>query len=137
MGKFMLVIWILLAVVVVGLGYIRLAPSDPARWHTVIKADKEKTFKQGVIRLPEAGSDGLARLDAIIRRSPRTTVLAGSVDEGMITYVTRSRVFGFPDYSTVRQDGDRLVIYARSRFGRSDTGVNRRRVEGWLADLKP
>jgi len=50
----------------------------------------------------------------------------------MITYVTRSRVFGFPDYTTVRQAGPQLEIYGRLRFGRSDLGVNAARIDGWL-----
>ena len=78
----------------------------------------------------------LAALDSIIRDTPRTQVLAGSVDEGMITYVTRSRVFGFPDYTTVRQEGDMLEVYGRLRFGKSDLGVNAARIDGWLRQLQ-
>ena len=33
-------------------------------------------------------------------------------------------------------DGDVLKIYGRLRFGRSDLGVNKARVEGWLAALE-
>ena len=54
----------------------------------------------------------------------------------MLTYITRSAAIGFPDYTTARQDGDQLVIWARQRFGRSDFGVNRRRVDGWLDALQ-
>ena len=54
----------------------------------------------------------------------------------MITYVTRSRVFGFPDYTTVRQAGDTLEIHGRLRFGESDMGVNAARVDGWLERLR-
>ena len=43
---------------------------------------------------------------------------------------------GFPDYTTVQLKDDRLMIWARLRFGRSDLGVNRRRVDRWLADLE-
>jgi uncharacterized protein (DUF1499 family) len=91
----------------------------------------------GVIRVVEAGPDGLAKLDELAQATPRTTVLAGSVEDGMITYVTRTQVIGFPDYTTVQQDGDVLRIHARLRFGRSDFGVNRDRVDGWLAALQP
>ena len=77
------------------------------------------------------------RLDALVRDTPRTQVLAGSLAQGMLTYVTRSAFFGFPDYTTVRQRGAHLEIYARLRFGRSDLGVNRARVEQWLSALGP
>ena len=43
----------------------------------------------------------LAAIDAAARATPRTRVLAGSVEAGMITYVTRSRLWAFPDYTTV------------------------------------
>ena len=75
----------------------------------------------------------MARIDAIARATPRTTVLAGSVAEGRITYVTRSRLWGFPDYTTVERSGDRITLFGRLRFGRGDMGVNRARIEGWLA----
>jgi len=131
-----MVFWGLLALVLVGLGYIRLAPSDPARWHRPPQATADVDLTQGVKRRVATGPGGLARLDAIIRNSPRTRVIAGSVEERMITYVTRTKVMGFPDYTTVQQAGDVLEIYARLRFGRSDLGVNKARVEEWLEALQ-
>lgn len=131
----MTVLWVLLALVVVGMGFIRLAPSDPARWHVAPQVEGDRDLAGGVMRLVADAPNALAQFDAIARATPRTTVLAGSVDEGMITYVTRTAVMGFPDYTTVRQDGDSLKIYARLRFGASDLGVNRARVDAWLADL--
>jgi len=100
------------------------------------KPPADKDFKNGAIRIIDAGADGLVRLDAVALATPRTARLFGSVAEGMVTYVTRSVVMGFPDYTTVRQDGDTLTIYARSRFGRSDLGVNRKRVQGWIDALQ-
>ncbi len=135
MERLMLIVWVLVALVVVGLGYIRLAPSEPETWHQLPDFSENKDFRKGVLRIAEAGPDGLERIDAIARATANTTVLAGSVDEGMITYVTRTRVFGFPDYTTIRQDADQLKIYARLRFGGSDQGVNRKRVELWLDAL--
>jgi uncharacterized protein (DUF1499 family) len=62
------------------------------------------------------------------------------VEEGRITYMTRSLVFGFPDYTTVTTvpagDGAQVVAYGRLRFGSSDMGVNRERLESWLAQLQ-
>ncbi|MCA0872027.1 DUF1499 domain-containing protein [Seohaeicola saemankumensis] len=132
----MMVLWVILAGLVVAIGYVRLAPSDPVKWHVSPEASQDRDFARGVTRVLETGPGGLARFDAIARTTPRTVVLAGSVDTGMVTYVTRSVVWGFPDYTTARQDGDQLRIYARSRFGRKDFGVNRARVEGWLAALQ-
>lgn len=129
-------LWLFIGLVIAIGAYIRLAPSDPARWHVAPRAEVNKDLKGGVVRVVEAGPDGLAKLDTIIRAAPRTSVLAGSVADGMITYVTRTKVFGFPDYTTVQQDEGILRINARLRFGRSDFGVNRDRVDGWLAALQ-
>ncbi len=130
-----MLLW-LIVVGVIALGaYVRLAPSDPARWHVAPRGDA-RDMKAGVVRVVETGPGGLVALDAIVRKTPRTTVLAGLVPDGMVTYVTRTRVFGFPDYTTAQQDRDILRIYARSRFGRKDFGVNKARVEEWLSDLQ-
>lgn len=132
-----MVIWVVLVWVAVLLAYVRLAPSDPVKWNAMPPVVADKTFKKGVIRVVPAGSDGLARLTEIALATPRTTALAGSVDDGMITFVTRTAVMGFPDYTSVRQSGDDLEIYARSRFGRSDLGVNKVRVQNWINALQP
>ena len=137
MGKLMILIWVLVAVVVVMLGYIRLAPSDPVVWNVMpqsVEADKD--FKNGVIRVVEIGSDGLTRFDEIAMKTARTKRIPETGQGSMVTYVTRSAVLGFPDYTTVRQDGEKLTIYARARFGRSDFGVNRDRVQTWIDALK-
>lgn len=84
------------------------------------------------MRVVIAGENGLERLDDIIRETPRTRIVAGSVEQGMVTYETRSAMFGFPDYTTVRRNGSRIEIFGRLRFGASDLGVNAARIEGWL-----
>jgi hypothetical protein len=123
---------LLVVLIAAGLAFIRLAPSDPARWHQMPESVTDRDLEGGAMRRVEGD---LAALDAIIRDTARTRVLAGSVDQGMITYVTRSRVFGFPDYTTVRQSDDMLEIYGRLRFGKSDLGVNAARIERWLDRL--
>lgn len=132
----MTALWVLLAIVVVGMGYIRLAPSDQTRWHVSPRVERDADFAGGVARLLEGRAADLPALDAIIRATPRTKRLFGAVEDGRITYVTRSRVMGFPDYTTIEADGDDLRLLARLRFGQSDLGVNRNRVEGWLAQLE-
>mgnify|MGYP000740084452 CR=1 FL=1 len=115
--------------------YIRLAPADPADWHVAPQAETNQDLQGGVLRVVETGPEGLARLDAIARNAPRTSVLAGSVSEGRITYITRTKIIGFPDYTTAQQDGNVLRIHGRLRFGRKDFGVNKARVDGWLAQM--
>ncbi|WP_420586890.1 DUF1499 domain-containing protein [Ruegeria sp.] len=129
-------LWVIVGLVVVLGAYIRLAPSDPEKWHVAPMAEADRDLEGGVLRVVNTGPDGLARLDAIARATPRTSLLAGSVDGGMVTYITRTKVIGFPDYTTVQQDGDILRIHGRLRFGRSDFGVNKARVDEWLGTLQ-
>ncbi|WP_420859506.1 DUF1499 domain-containing protein [Marivivens marinus] len=129
----------LLLVLILGFAaYVRLAPSDPARWHRPVPdlalGDHPREGSFAAVR-GGANPDTLARIDAIARATPRTTVLAGSVAEGRITYITRSRLWGFPDYTTVERSGDRITLFGRLRFGRGDMGVNKARIEGWLAQV--
>lgn len=135
--------------VVALMGYFRIAPTEPEAWHvdpadpalrdgadgTLIRADAD--LKSPVFdETPEAL---LAKLDMVAMETPRTRRLAGGVEEGRITYMTRSLIFGFPDFTTVTTEpsdpGARVVAFGRQRFGRSDLGVNRERLEGWLAAL--
>jgi uncharacterized protein (DUF1499 family) len=124
--------------------YVRLAPSDPARWHVAPVAEGPQGevvvagLNRATLRLgPEAGApaDLLARLDAIALATPRTVRLAGSAGEGRITWVTRSALWGFPDYTTAEAGPGGLVVVARSRFGRGDLGVNAARLRDWLSKL--
>ncbi|PVA11798.1 DUF1499 domain-containing protein [Pelagivirga sediminicola] len=124
---------LLVLVVLSGMAWIRLAPDDAERWHRLPASVSDADMEGGVMRVLPGD---LAELDRIIRAEPRTRVLAGSVAEGMVTYVTRSRVFGFPDYTTVAQRGGDLVLHARLRYGKSDMGVNKARVERWLDALR-
>ena len=149
--KIALVIVVCLALLVaVGLAYIRLAPSDPTRWH-VDPLTADSPGEGGFLLRPDGGDARpdvhdttpqalLRAFDRTARARPRTRVLAGSVAEGRITYVARSRLMGFPDYVTVQavpaDGGAALAILARSRFGRSDLGVNRARTERWLDMLR-
>jgi hypothetical protein len=133
--------WILLILLLGLLAFIRFAPSDAARWHRGTGKDDlgGKQFPGGYVWREEVTGDGraeLAALDRAAQSEPRTTRLAGSVDEGRITYVTRSRIMGFPDYTTIGVYGAEpayLEIWGRLRFGRSDLGVNAARVGRWRA----
>lgn len=124
------------------IAYVRLSPTDTARWHQLGSVDSSGDLTEAggfraVRRIATDGSEVLAALDRIALATPRTALIAGSVDEGMMTYQTRSKLWGFPDHTTVAVQGDLLVIYGRLRFGQSDMGVNRARVQDWLSQLGP
>jgi uncharacterized protein (DUF1499 family) len=55
-------------------------------------------------------------------------------------YLVRTRFMRFPDTVVVQvfdrgQDASTLALYSRSQIGRSDFGVNRRRLERWVARI--
>lgn len=129
--------------------WVRMAPSDPAVWHVdpdlVTERGRYNSFlmRDGAdapaLRLAAPPAEVAAQLEKIILATPRTTRLAG--DAGFATYITRSALWGFPDYASVRvkPDGTGAVVtvFARSRFGQGDFGVNHTRVEGWMRQLAP
>lgn len=131
------------------LAYIRLVPSDPAVWHIDMTGPAFRPARNWAAFCPEPGSRNapvittavatLTALDAIALQWPGTTRLAGSPTDGRITWITRSRLIGFPDYSTAQvlatADGPRLCILGRQRFGSGDGGVNSRRILSWAQTL--
>jgi len=85
------------------------------------------------------------RLFALVRDvaagQPRTYQVALYPEQLQVHYVARSAAFNFPDLimAQVRQDGaeqSELIVYSRSVYGESDLGVNRKRVQTWLAALQ-
>jgi uncharacterized protein (DUF1499 family) len=81
--------------------------------------------------LPYAGSgaDALARLSAIVRSLPRTTIVTEKSD--YLHAECTSRIFRFVDDVEFLADDRAKVIHVRSasRLGSSDLGVNRKRIE--------
>ena len=81
-----------------------------------------------------------AAFDAVALGDDRVDVLAGSASDGFVTYVQRSAFFAFPDYVSVRfieadGGGSTLAVFSRSRYGKGDLGVNKKRVVRWLEQL--
>lgn len=126
---------VILVAFVLACAFVRFAPSDVQKWHKRLDVSADKDFAKGVIRIVENSADQFSTLVGIALATPRTTQLAGSANDGMATFVTRTRIFGFPDYSTIWTDGDDLVIYARLRFGTNDSGVNELRTLKWISLL--
>ena len=137
-------------IIVAGLmAYVRLAPTDAAKWHISLtprpvaiatpSLDVVRNLGNGAyvdLPLPPVEARAaLARLDAIALATARTRRLAGSVAEGHVTWETRSLIWGFPDYTTAEVTEMGLTLYARQRFGSRDAGVNAARLSDWLARL--
>jgi hypothetical protein len=124
------------------LAFVRLVPSDPADWHVDLAAPGFDPGHGAVFcitpenRYGPLAEGALAGLDAIALATPRTERLAGSVAEGRITWVTRSALMGYPDYTTAQVlPGPGLCVYGRQRFGLRDLGVNATRIGAWMQVL--
>ena len=81
-----------------------------------------------------------AALRRVADTEPRVFLLARFDDQQQAAYVARSAFWNFPDLVQVAAvpdgTGSRPVIYSRSFYGRYDFGVNRKRIEAWLARVK-
>lgn len=129
--------WTFLVLVIVGgLAFVRLAPSDPARWHVPIGAAETVDGTGWSARVVPNTEGLLSDLHQGMLAAPRTQLLAGSVGEGRLTYVTRSKLMGYPDYTTIETDGTQIKLYGRLRFGKSDMGVNGKRLDGLLKRVR-
>ncbi|SLN18658.1 DUF1499 domain-containing protein [Pseudooctadecabacter jejudonensis] len=137
----------LLGAILVALIYVRVAPTKPSHWHEVevpLMAPGAYPSAGGHLIQRVVQGDGvqmMAQLDQIICATARTSVVAGTVEDNKTTYMTRTKICGFPDFTTVRlmtvpdSDDCMLQVYGRLRFGQSDLGVNRKRIDGWMAQL--
>ena len=134
---------------------LRAVPDDPAEWHVdptmATRPDTPNDYMVAPRGLTRAAPDRISRtyalsradlmahFDEVATASARTHRIAGSTAEHWASYVQRSRIFGFPDYVSVRAvevtGGSALVVWSRSRFGYNDMGVNRARVEHWLSRM--
>lgn len=93
-------------------------------------------------RVYDIGGDELARrLLRVIRGQPRIEERRHDAELNQYEFVQRTALLGFPDTITVqflalgpRQSS--LAIYSRSRYGYSDLGANKARVEKWLDALE-
>lgn len=131
---------------IAGALYIRLAPHDVDRWH-VDPADGAAPKTNGFRLIGDKAPRFPGELDVVLEEltrvalsEPRVRQLDGGVDEGMITFVARTKWVGFPDYVTFKatQEGGQTKIAAisRARYGGSDWGVNRERLDRWFAELE-
>ena len=123
------------------------APSSP-NWALAAPTGAD-TAARPTMRTPVWRTDPaalLASLDAAALAEARTELVeapAGAFGAGEAlakTYLQRSATVGYPDYVSVRAvsagaEGASLVMFSRSVYGYSDRGVNKARLERWIAAL--
>lgn len=130
--------------------WVRVSPNPAADWAVNPLVTGRPGMENGYLIRPEGGdqaapvypmsaADLARKINAIALNWPRTRLLAGSPARGEMTYITRSRIWGFPDFTSVKilpmDTGSSFAAFARARFGKSDLGVNKARLQAWLKEL--
>jgi uncharacterized protein (DUF1499 family) len=88
-----------------------------------------------------APAELLARLKRIALAEPGTSELYCGTDcDRIVRILQHTRLMRFPDtidiaVLSIGDNQSTLAIYSRSLIGRGDLGVNRARIERWLAAL--
>src|SRR6056297_3157188 len=139
---------IIILVVLGRLGFlaytVRTATHDPAVWHvdprTVPPSETPNDYRIAIRALSDYPVDMAAPIydidaatlalafDDFVMRQPRVERVAGSPEEGWVTYVQRTPQLLVPDYISVRffdLEGENVgrstvAIYSRSRYGYGD-----------------
>lgn len=73
-----------------------------------------------------------AKLEAIAAATPRTRRRG----DDPAAFVTRSRIWGFPDIALIWSDEMNLHVHSHLVFGGGDLGVNAARVTRWFEALE-
>ena len=143
---------ILLAVfmiIIIVLCYIRFSKPNESNWHvdpelvsqndlrnSFLNNSKRSNFFYYAVPVKEL----YLKLHEISEADKCQRVF-GNIDEGLITFVCRSRFLGFPDYVSIslKEHETRkssLSVFSRSRFGVYDFGKNKKRMKKWLRQLE-
>ena len=134
---------------IIVLCYIRFAKPNESNWHVdpelVSRNDLRNSFlinsKSSNFFFYAVPVKELYQELYTIFEEDRCQRVFGDIEDGLITFVCRSRLFGFPDYVSIRfrelETGvSTLSVFSRSRFGIYDFGKNKKRVNNWLQQLK-
>jgi uncharacterized protein (DUF1499 family) len=95
----------------------------------------DKTHAIAPFRYKSSAAEAMKRLHEVLKRMPRTKIVAA--DATTIRAEFRTALFGFVDDGVFVVDDATKTIRFRSasRVGRSDLGVNRRRMEAIRSEL--
>ncbi|QFU09144.1 hypothetical protein PARPLA_01721 [Rhodobacteraceae bacterium THAF1] len=84
------------------------------------------------VLMPKDLDAAFNRLHQVVQNSDRTTRMASDPDHR--SFVTRTKVMGFPDVVHVWREGGRLAISGHLTIGKGDAGVNAKRNVRWLEE---
>lgn len=131
-----MLIWIGLGLglaLVLGAAYVRLAPikvEQVPRPQNLVEGDYPVAGGFYSVRQVSDPAQTLQALREEIKRTPRTQMRHEDV------FITRSKLWGFPDVTRIWIEGNTLHIAGHLVYGKSDLGVNRRRIREWLSAIE-
>lgn len=76
----------------------------------------------------------------MVAGQPRVRLIAADAEAGYYEFEQQSRFMRFPDTITVQfialdEARSTLAIYSRAHYGYRDFGINKARIDAWLAEL--
>ena len=91
---------------------------------------------------PETPQELAQRALEVWLKEERTSLKAGTPEEGRLQFEQRSALFGFVDTIVVEfidlgEGSASFTLYSKSNIGYWDMGVNRKRAERWIDLLGP
>lgn len=144
--------------------WVRIAPSAVHKFHIDPREDRFQSHRNAskqVLELEATIDEVLAAWPLPKRQGEGVKTLAGAPEKGHVTYITRTPILRFPDYTSFviapLADGPtqdqtspeqtpseqtktpnrvRITVYGRSRFGLRDFGVNKERITQWEQQLR-
>ena len=115
----------------------------PASPNTALAAPAESHPAPDIVTpvFPIPAASLYADVMAVAAQQKRTFLAAAYPATWQAHFVARSALFNFPDLITAQvaqagPDSSTLVLYSRSVYGYGDLGVNRQRLNTWLAALQ-
>ena len=132
--------------------YLRLVPLEASRWHLALDSSAapgagrcvetiqpQHNGARSACLLAGHPAEIITEINTIALATPRTTRLAGTPEEGRITWISRTKLMGYPDVITAQgtatATGTRLDVFSRQVYGSGDWGVNAARLKDWLSRL--
>ncbi len=117
--------------------WIRFSPNPPDKWHIDPSLEQIKTgrsYQKAFTNVFLEAGDVFSVVPAL--NDEKAKMIAGSVQQGFVTFLVRTQGMGYPDFLSAKLENDVLYVYSRSRFGNaSDWGRNKRRVVAWKNKL--
>lgn len=121
--------------------FANLTPPDKPNYYLVCPRNYCHVKPNAYSPVYDVGVEALEKIvTQYILSRPRTKALESDAEKNQYIYVQRSLIFRFPDYISVEylsldSHKSTLAIYSRSKYGYSDFGVNKRRVQKWLKGI--